>query len=68
MSESINHLWETEEIEEKNMGITTREALFGVIGDEPVEITPERIEQIEHAHRSLQKVLYGPHDYSDVPF
>jgi hypothetical protein len=68
MGEKNSNLYEEVEIEERNDGISTREALFGVIGDEPVEISPEMAKQFDRMTRVLHNTLHGKHDYSDVPF
>ena len=71
MGEKNSNLYEEIEVEERNEasgGISTREALFGVIGDEPVEISPEMAKRFDRMTRVLHNTLHGKHDYSDVPF
>lgn len=66
--EEMNEAKLSSEMNEVNGGISTREALFGVIGDEPVEISPEMAKQFDKMTRVLHNTLHGKHDYSDVPF
>lgn len=73
MGEKSSNLYEEIEVEEMNEaklngGISTREALFGVIGDEPVEINPEMAKQFDKMTRVLHNTLHSKHDYGDVPF